>query len=304
MDPLRIAIIGFGQIARTRHLPVIAAGGDFRLVAVASDGPFDAPDGCRHFANHRALLDADGFDAVAICTPPRPRARIAADALRAGKHVLLEKPAAATLGELAQLSVLAAQQRRSLLAAWHSQFSLAVNETKRLLGGRRIVRLRAIWHENVERWHAGQSWIWEAGGFGVFDAGSNALSILTRIAPESFIIESSDFLIATGRTMPIAARLELSNGDEGSFSVDLDWRAEVDSREIEIEGDDGTVLRLTNSGRHLHVDGRPAVTEDNLEYSRLYAHFRQLIDQNASDVDAEPLRLIADAFLVASSRAA
>ena len=283
---------------------MIAAGGDFRLVAVANDGPFEAPDGCRHFASHRALLDADGFDAVAICTPPGPRARIAADSLRAGKHVLLEKPATATLGELAQLSALAAQQRKSLFAAWHSQFSLAVNEAKRQLGGRRIVRLRAIWRENVERWHAGQSWIWEAGGFGVFDAGSNALSILTRIAPESFSIKSSNFLIATGRAMPIAARLELSNGGEGDFSVDLDWRAEVDSREIEIEREDGAVLRLTNSARHLHVDEKPVVAEENLEYPRMYAHFRRLIDQNASDVDAEPLRLIADAFLVARSRPA
>ncbi len=35
--------------------------------------------------------------------------------------------------------------------------------------------------EDVRRWHPGQDWIWEAGGFGVFDPGINALSILTEV---------------------------------------------------------------------------------------------------------------------------
>lgn len=301
MAPFRLAIVGFGHIARTRHVPVIAAGQDFRLVAIASGGPIDAPAGVRTYANHRDLLrDAGDFDAVAICTPPGPRAQIATDALLAGKHVLLEKPATATLGELSRLSGLAAKQEKSLFAAWHSHFSLGVMEARRLLAGRRISRLNAIWHEDVERWHPGQSWIWEPKGFGVFDAGSNALSILTRIAPDIVGIVSSDFVVAANSAMPIAARLQLSIGQfHGNCEVDLDWRTKLDRREIEIERDDGVVLRLTNSGRHLQVDGRPVIAEENFEYPRLYARFRQLIEQGISDLDSEPLRLIADAFLVA-----
>jgi predicted dehydrogenase len=301
MEPLRIAIVGFGHIARTRHVPVIAAGGDFRLVAISSGGPIDGPDGVRTYTDHRALLeDADTFDAVAICTPPGPRAQIAVDALLARKHVLLEKPAVATLGELSVLRKLAAKQGKSLFAAWHSQFSLGVIEAQRLLAARRIVRLSAIWHEDVERWHSGQSWIWEPKGFGVFDAGSNALSILTRIAPQTVSVDSADFLMTKHHAMPIAARLGLSIGGKGDgFEVDLDWRAKVDRRHIEIERDDGVTLRLSNSGRHLHVEGKPVFTEENFEYPRLYSRFRQLIEHGACDVDSEPLRLIADAFLVA-----
>jgi hypothetical protein len=42
-----------------------------------------------------------------------------------------------------------------------------------------------VWHEDVRKWHPGQQWIWEPGGFGVFDPGINALSIATRIFPAS-----------------------------------------------------------------------------------------------------------------------
>ena len=45
-------------------------------------------------------------------------------------------------------------------------------------------RLLVTWKEDVRHWHPGQQWIWEAGGFGVFDPGINALSIVTKIMPD------------------------------------------------------------------------------------------------------------------------
>jgi predicted dehydrogenase len=306
VNPRRIAIVGFGHIGRTRHLPILAAGTDFKLVAIVDAAPVEAPDDCRVYRDHLALLaDAEDIDAVAICTPPGPRSRIAADALLAGKHVLLEKPAAASLGDLQELVALAARQRKTLFAAWHSHFSLGVLEARHLLASRQIKRLHAIWHEDVERWHAGQAWIWEPKGFGVFDTGSNAISILTKIAPETVKVEQAEFLVEHGRDMPIAAHLALSLGEAGGIGdVDLDWRAKVDRREIEIECRDGMLLHLTNSGRHLHVDGQPVIEEENFEYPRLYTHFRRLIEGGASEVDFEPLRVVADAFLLARRRPA
>ena len=49
-----------------------------------------------------------------------------------------------------------------------------------------------IWHEDVHKWHPGQRWIWEPGGFGVFDPGINAFSIATKIFPGSLFVESAD----------------------------------------------------------------------------------------------------------------
>ena len=97
-------------------------------------------------------------------------------ALSAGKHVLLEKPPAATVSELVDLQRRSTAAGLTLFATWHSQFNAGVEEARRQLAGRQIRRLEVTWKEDVRHWHPGQAWIWEPGGFGVFDPGINALS--------------------------------------------------------------------------------------------------------------------------------
>ena len=98
MSPLRIGVIGCGQIARAIHLPVLARIPDARLAALAE--PVEpnrvaaaamAP-GARVFSDYRELLDAGGLDAAVICVPPHLHAPCAIAAFDAGLHVYLEKP--------------------------------------------------------------------------------------------------------------------------------------------------------------------------------------------------------------------
>jgi predicted dehydrogenase len=113
---IRIGVIGLGQIARKRHLPAIAAHDGFALAGLASLGGGPDVAGLPVHADHRTMLASCDLDAVAICTPPAARFAIARDALRAGKHVLLEKPPAGTLGEAEALARLAAREGRVLFA--------------------------------------------------------------------------------------------------------------------------------------------------------------------------------------------
>jgi hypothetical protein len=77
VSELRIAIVGFGKIARTRHVPAIAATQGATLVAIAD--PHAAPAGVPHFPGLKALLrDGPEFDAVPLCTPPQVRSAQAA----------------------------------------------------------------------------------------------------------------------------------------------------------------------------------------------------------------------------------
>src|SRR5271156_5985242 len=181
--PTKIAIIGIGKIAQDQHLPVIAKNADFRLVGIVSQRGLGAP-GVPTFKTSGELYAAlPDLDAVAICTPPHVRHAIAREALAAGKHVMLEKPPAATVAEMHDLTASAAVARRVIFATWHSQYNSAVDEAKRRLAGHTLLQLAIEWKEDVRRWHPGQDWIWDAGNFGVFDPGINALSILTKIAP-------------------------------------------------------------------------------------------------------------------------
>ena len=65
--------------------------------------------------------------------------------------------------------------------------------------------------------------------------------------------------------------------------------------EIEITTADGRLL-LVDGGSRLLIDGRELHVGPNREYASLYSHFAGLIEEGQSDVDAEPLRLVAEAL--------
>jgi D-galactose 1-dehydrogenase len=301
----KIGLIGFGAIAR-RHADIIAKSQQFDLCAIASTAPIlGAPD-CPVFAKHAEMLaQASMVDAVAICTPPGVRYEIARDALLAGKDVLLEKPPSVNLGEIMALERIARETQLSVFTAWHSRFNGAVSIAQQMLSSCPIRNVHVNWLEDVQRWHANQDWIWESKGLGVFDAGINAISILTQIVPDPVIITDSVMWSPLARQAPIAARIEGRLTDSSTtVAIDLDWRVSEERRELKIECMNGTILRLSQSGRSLEVDGIPLIAESNQEYERLYAHFSSLIEQRQSDIDIEPMRLTADAFMIARRLAA
>ncbi|CAO3459125.1 L-arabinose 1-dehydrogenase (EC 1.1.1.376) [Azospirillum argentinense] len=304
--PLTLGIVGFGKIARDQHVPAIAATGLFRLAAVVSPhsdpteetGLGDVPV----FRSQAEMLAAlPGLDAVAICTPPAVRHALTVEALRAGKHVLIEKPPAATLTELRLLLDAAEDAKRTLFAAWHSRFNAAVEETRRRLAGATVRNAAIIWKEDVRRWHPGQDWIFAAGGFGVFDPGINALSILTEILPDPVVVRDAELRVPANRDTPIAASLRMegvAGSAVGTVTAAFDFLQEGEQTwTIAIETESGR-LDLTHGGTRLSVDGVPVLAEPDAEYEGIYRRFHRLIADAAGEVDARPLQLVADACLV------
>jgi len=297
--PIRIAIIGYGKIARDQHVPAIAADPRFELAAVVSPRA-PADEGVPVFTSHGALLEkmAGQLDALAICTPPTVRLAVAEAAFEAGLDVLLEKPPAATLGEIEQIERLGREAGRTLFTAWHSQHAAAVPAAREALAGKTVASLAIRWHEDVRKWHPGQEWIWAPGGFGVFDPGINALSIATRILPSRLFVRGAALSLPENKQTPIAARIDFE-GEAGRFTADMDWRyTEGERWTIRVEAEDGTTLELLDGGARMVVDGEPRAVEDRGEYPSLYARFAELVQARESEVDREPLRIVADAFLV------
>ncbi|MCC2650164.1 MAG: galactose 1-dehydrogenase [Microvirga sp.] len=296
----RIGIIGLGKIAQDQHLPVIKANPDFELLAVSSTRGLSHEDAKYTFQDYRELLKLPELDAVSICTPPQVRHQIAREALLAGKSVLLEKPPAATLSELEDLRALAAKMGKVVFTTWHAQYNKAVEEAKKALAGWSIKRLQVTWKEDVRHWHPGQQWIWEAGGFGVFDPGINALSIVTRIMPEPVFIKSSTLEFPANRDAPIAASLTFSmSHGQGDLQAVFDWRQTgPQTWDIEVETEAGLTLKLTHGGSCLEIGGRLMVQEEPAEYQGIYRRFDALLTIGHSEVDDAPFRLVADAFMV------
>ncbi len=301
MAPYSVAIVGVGKIALDQHLPVIAKDADFRLAAVVS-GRGVAQPGVPTFRTAAELFRAlPDLDAVSICTPPSAHYASVREALDAGVNVLLEKPPTATVAELVDLRAHAEARGRVLFTTWHSQYNAAVDEAASRLKGQRISRLHIAWKEDVRRWHPGQAWIWEAGGFGVFDPGINALSILTKIFPGPVFVRDAELIYPANRAMPIAARLTLGSplSPDAALTADFDWRQTgPQSWTIAVETADGEVLQLTDGGSRLAVDGRPVAAEPMAEYEGIYRRFAGLLATGTSAVDVAPFQLVADAFLV------
>lgn len=293
----RIGIIGLGKIAQDQHLPVIAANPAFELAAVSSTRGLTAGEGVRSFRDHAEMLATmPDLDAVAICTPPQVRYEIARDALAAGKHVMLEKPPAATISELAHLQSLADKAGVVLFTTWHSQYNAAVEECARRLSRQTVTRLFVNWKEDVRKWHPGQRWIWEAGGFGVFDPGINALSIVTRILPEPAFLHSADLYFPANADSPIAATLRFAGTD---MLAEFDWRQSGgEVWEITIGTASGETFKLAAGGTRLEVGGAVIVDEPSVEYRLIYERFDALLRAGKSLVDPAPLWLVAEAFML------
>src|SRR3954471_8909219 len=299
--PHRIRIIGLGKIAHDQHVPSIKANPDFELIAASSQRGIGLEGVPHAFSDYRDMLKMPDLDAVAICTPPQVRHAIARDALVAGKHALLEKPPAATLSELADLEDVAARQKRVLFTTWHSQYNSGVDAARAALAGRTVRRLLVTWKEDVRHWHPGQAWIWQPGGFGVFDTGINALSILTRILPAPIFLRKAELQFPSNADAPIAASLTFSTGAaEEDLRMELDWRQTgAPTWDMDVETADGRRVAIRDGGRRLEVDGAVAVDAPSEEYRGIYARFDELLRTGRSEIDAAPLRLAADAFLLA-----
>lgn len=297
MSPIRLALVGLGKIARDQHLPAIAATEGIELVAVASRNA--SLDGVAHFATLAELLaSGEAIDAVALCTPPQGRHDLAAQALRAGKHVLLEKPPGATVSELGPLVAAAEVSGRTLFATWHSRFAPAVEPARAFLSEVAPRAVTITWKEDVRVWHPGQRWIWEPGGLGVFDPAINALSILTAILPRAVFVTGAELSFPSNCAAPIAATVDLADAGGLTVRADLDFlQTGPQSWDIAVETDRGTLL-LSHGGAKLTLDGQVLSAQPEAEYQNIYKHFVELVAEGRSDVDLAPLQLVADAFLL------
>lgn len=133
-DPIRVGLIGYGFAGRTFHAPLIHAVPGLELVAVSSRDPArvhaDHPR-ARVFGRPEALAGSDAVDLLVIAAPNDAHAPLAATALDAGHHVVVDKPFTLDLAQ-ARALVAQAERRGRVLSVfqnrrWDSDF-LAVRQ--------------------------------------------------------------------------------------------------------------------------------------------------------------------------------
>lgn len=144
---IRLGYVGCGFMAQNVHLPNFSSLVDCRLVALAENRAELGRQVAKRFGiakvynEHRHLLDEREIDAVAVSADYAQQGEIAADLLRAGKHVFMEKP----------MAVSVEQATRILQAEREGGARLMVGYMKRYDPGNRMVR------QTVREWRQNRS---------------------------------------------------------------------------------------------------------------------------------------------------
>ncbi|MGI9121238.1 MAG: Gfo/Idh/MocA family protein [Acidimicrobiales bacterium] len=148
---LRAALIGSGRIAR-QHLACLRQRPEVNLTAVCDLSPVTAEFAAerygvsRWFTDHRRMLREIRPDVVHVTTPPQSHFDLAMDALDAGAHVIVEKPAAVVYEDVVKLIERAQKVRRVLVENYNYVFSRPVRQLLELL---RSGQAGAVHHVDV-----------------------------------------------------------------------------------------------------------------------------------------------------------
>lgn len=155
--PLRIGLIGLGEVAQLMHLPLVADDPRFAIHAVTDASPSLTAHVARRYgvpktpATAAALLADPELEAVFILTPDFLHAELLAQAIRANKHVFIEKPACLTAAELEPLLALDRDNPKTVFVGYMRRYAPAFTALKAVLPPReeiRHVRIRDLIRES------------------------------------------------------------------------------------------------------------------------------------------------------------
>ena len=136
--PIRTALLAYGLSGKVFHAPFLAAhpGFDLRAVLERTERRMhrDYP-AIRSYPDVARLLADPALELVVVNTPNDTHFDLAARALRAGKHVLLEKPVATSVAQLEGLLALAQQTGRHLLAYQNRRYDSDFGAVARVVRG-------------------------------------------------------------------------------------------------------------------------------------------------------------------------
>ncbi|WP_165997667.1 Gfo/Idh/MocA family oxidoreductase [Bacillus sp. Cs-700] len=172
MNELKIGVIGCGSIAKHRHLPEYAANKQIKIVAVCDIVKSRADEtavlyGAKSYESYEELLQNSEVDAVSVCTPNYLHAPVSIAALKAGKHVLCEKPMATSRADAEEMIEAASTSGKKLMIAHNQRFVPSHAKAREILASGEIGKVysfrTAFGHPGPEGWSVDgkESWFFE-----------------------------------------------------------------------------------------------------------------------------------------------
>ena len=289
MRKIRVGIIGMGRIGK-HHLASYEKVEDAHIIAVADSnkdflrGISETKNIPHIFLDYRDMLKLKEVDVVSICLPNFLHAPVTIDALKAGKHVLVEKPMALNASEAEEMVRAAKKARRKLMVGFNQRFREDVLVLKKfiakgVLGD--IYYARAGWLRRsgiMSGWFAAKS---KSGGGSLIDLGVHMLDLTLWLMgnPRPISVNGSVYtkfghkLNKKGRVFDVedfaVAFIRLEN--EATIILETSWASHIEKEKVysSLLGTKGGAefgpLRIYTSSHGESVDITPSVPSWDIE---------------------------------------
>ena len=281
---IKVGIIGCGKIAQVRHIPEYAANPHaevygFYDINVARAEELAKKHGGKAFATYEELLADPEIEAVSVCAANHVHAEISIAALKAGKHVLCEKPMAVTLAECEAMVAAAEEADKYLMIGQNQRLAKAHSKAKELIEQGaigKVLTFRTIFgHGGPETWSidpGSNVWFFDktkAAMGAMADLGIHKTDMIqyvlgSKIAKTQAVLTTLDKRDATGSLIGVDDNAiciyQMENGVIGTMTASWTYYAAEDNT---------TVIYGTKGELRLYDDPKYSVQQINADGTRI-----------------------------------
>ncbi len=186
---LKIGIIGCGGIANGKHMPSLKGLGDVEMVAfcdiveeraVKAAKEYGTAD-AKVYTDYKELLKDSSIEVIHVCTPNKSHAVISIDSMKAGKHVMCEKPMAKTAAEAVEMCKVAKETGKKLTIGYQHRHKAQSTYLKSVIDSGRLgdiyySKALAIRRRGTPNWGVFLN-AEEQGGGPIIDIGTHSLDL-------------------------------------------------------------------------------------------------------------------------------
>ena len=281
---IKVGIIGCGKIAQVRHIPEYAANPNaevygFYDINQARAEALAAKYGGKAFASYEELLADPEIEAVSVCAANHAHAEISIAALKAGKHVLCEKPMAVTLEECEAMVAAARESGKYLMIGQNQRLAKAHAKAKELIEQGaigKVLTFRTIFgHGGPETWSidpGSNVWFFDktkAAMGAMADLGIHKTDMIqyvlgSKIVKTQAVLTTLDKKDATGSLIGVDDNAiciyQMANGVIGTMTASWTYYAAEDNT---------TVIYGTKGELRLYDDPKYSVQQINADGTRI-----------------------------------
>ncbi len=266
---IRLGLIGCGGNMRNAHVPRLLEDGRVELVGLVDTAEEPARLLMEKwgrevplYSDHKAMLKAGSLDGVLISSPHSLHYEQARACLRAGLHVLVEKPLTTTSRHAKSLLQTARKAQRLLVVSYQRNFYPQHTYVRELIHKGALGQIKGVVAYVTQRW-GGRGWRGEptlSGGGFFMDTGSHLVAStlwMTGLQPA----EVHAFMDRRGQKVDIDAALNLRFANGALGSLHFTGSADRHDERLAIQGDAGCVVfHLHQWGiRDVLLNGEPLV---------------------------------------------